>query len=374
MDEEKIIVNLSKNHAFSYSKYAGLVEKLEETAEGKPMSEVINALISDVINRNKEGYTRRIEAFSLQGITPAIADSLVKYLKIKKKEYEKAEKQEKKQAQSNKIEAKWGEVERTIDEAILSGEQGSETEILERLIAAVKDKTSEYDFDNKERKEVLKRLKNRLDKVTKEAAEIEEKRKAEEAAAEEKRRQEAAEAEAKRKEEEIKRNSEEAMNKIQEITEREYKSGNIESRLAFLNRIRDAITGQGEGIDLGAKMEEASQEHLLEMLDTKIEDELYYEQVKAYTNNFEFLRDYPELVKADHGARERKKFTDFEVHSRFCDLTSALGEKSSDEAVAIQQMLQNKQISEIDRRILTERREVLQKQMERKRQQEEGIR
>lgn len=379
--DKKIIVNLSKNHAFSYSKYATIVEDLEKNSEGKPMSEVINGLISDIINRGKEGYTNKTESVSLEGLTPAVADSLVKYLRIKKKEYEKTEKQEKKKEKANQIEAKWEEFERTIDGAILSGEQGSELEILAKLMLAVKDKTIEYEFDNKERKEILKRLKNRLDNATKEAEEIEEKRKqeeekrkAEEAKLEEKRRQEEVAAEEKRKQEEAKTNAEAAMNKIQEISEREYKSGNIDSRLAFLNKIRDAITGESAGIDLGAKMGEASQEHLLKILDGKIKDEVYYEQVKAYTNNFEFLRDYPEFVKADHGAKERKKFTDFEAHSRFCDLASALEEISYDENTAIQQMLSTKNISEIDKRILIERREILEKQMERKRQQEEGIR
>ena len=378
---EDIKVNLSKNNARNYSKYTGLIEKLEENAEGKPMSEVINDFISDLINHGREGYTNKIDAFSLQGLTPAIVDSLVKYLRIKKKEYEKVEKQEKKQAKSNQIEAKWEEFQGAIDESILSGEQGSEVEILERFISSLKDKTIEYDLDSKERKEILKRLKNRLENINKEAAEMEEKRRQEEAEIEERRRQEeakrkaeAAEAEEKRKQEEAKRKAEEAMNQIQEISDREYKSGRIDNRLGFLNKIREAITGEGEGIDLGAKMGEVSQEHLLGMLDGKIKDELYYEQVKVYTNNFEFLRDYPEFVKADHGARERKKFTDFEAHSRFCDLASSLGEKSYDENTAIQQMLLNKDITEIDRRILTERREVLEKQIERKRQQEEGIR
>lgn len=373
--DKKIIVNLSKNHAFSYSEYAKLVKQLEENAEGKPMSEMINALISDLKNYGKEGYTNKIDAFSLQGLTPRIIESLVKYLRIKKKEYEEAEKQEKKQAKTEQIEARWKVIKNEIDEAVLSGEQGSEVEILERLIADVKGKTSKYDLDKDERKEVLKRLKNRLDKVNKEIAEIEErkrqaeeKRKAEEAAAEEKRRQQEAAAQEKRKQEAARKNAEAAMNQIQERAEREYKLGRVESRLEVLNKIRDTITG--EGIDLGEEMGELSQEHLLEILDGKIKDELYYEQVKAHTNNFEFLRDYPELVKADHGARERKKFTDYETYSGFENLVEELQRISNDEGVAIQQMLENKNTSEIDRRILTERREVLEKQIAIKRQQE----
>jgi len=393
MDEniqnENIRIDLSENNAFNYAKYRIIIERLKEEAnreieEGtngkpKPMSEVINALISDIINQDKEGYTRKINTFSLGRLTPGIVKSLLEYLRMKKKKYEKEEQEEKKQKKAEQIEEKCKEVENDVDEAVLSGEQGSEAEILEGLISAVEAKTSKYDLDKDERKEVLKRLKNRLDKVNKEAAEMEErrrqeeaKRKAKEAAAEEKRRQEEAAAQEKRKQEAARKNAEAVMNQIQERSEREYKLGRVESRLEVLNKIRDALTG--EGIDLGEEMGELSQEHLLEILDDKIKDELYYEQVKAYTNNFEFLRDYPEFVKADHGARERKKFTDFEAHSRFCDLASALEEISYDENTGIQQMLSNKNINEIDRRILTERREALQKQMERKRQQEEGTR
>ncbi len=93
-------------------------------------------------------------------------------------------------------------------------------------------------------------------------------------------------------------------------------------------------------------------------------DELYFEQVKAFTNNFSFLRGEITTQIAE-GRRPVKKFTDKESYMRFLELRSLL-QVGNSEYLRIEQLLQNEDLSDVNKKILEERKVVIDKQIERR--------
>ena len=165
------------------------------------------------------------------------------------------------------------------------------------------------------------------------------------------------------------------MAQIEEIVHREYEAGNIKNKANYLSIIRNSITGKKGKLDSSIKIESGAEQQLLQMLDDRInieKDELYFEQVKNFTNGFEFLRDYTEIVRARHGVSKVHKFTDSESFGRFSSLRELL-QKEYNEDVGIQLLINSDEIDEIDKKILSERKKVMEKQIERKREQQ-GIR
>jgi len=359
-----------------------MIKILEENASEQdvPVEKVINDFISDLSNIGKEGYERKVKNIGLR-ISKETLSNCIKYMKRESKRYKQIADNDKKKTRIQQKKDIWQEIEENIDRIVLQGKQGTKKEIVQKLIEGIESGEFEYEFKSKEKKFVLKKLKGIVSEIKKEEeAKAEEKRKQEEEKRkqkeerrrqeEEKRKAEEAEAEEKRRQEEARRNVEVAINQIQERAEREYKSGRVESRLEVLNKIRDAITGEGTGIDLGAEMGEASQEYLLEMLDGKIKDEVYYEQVKKFTDNFQFLSEEEMRYK---GARGRMvKFTDSYSSDKYYSLRSQI-QKGHDEYLRINELLKSDKLDNIDRKILTARKDVLDKEIERK-SKIEGIR
>lgn len=100
----------------------------------------------------------------------------------------------------------------------------------------------------------------------------------------------------------------------------------------------------------------------MEMITKRISEEkdsLYYEQVRRYTNDFQFLDEYPEVIRAAYG-KKIKKFTDEESYNRFCDLRNLikLGYK---EYPRICELLERKNISDTDKKILSKRKAVIER-------------
>lgn len=349
---KKIKINLSNNPASNYGEFAGIIDNLKEIAEDKPMSEVINAFISDLMNYNTEGYTRKIQSISMNGLGSDTIKMLIKYMKTKKKEYQQQETKEKKQAKSDQMESRWEEIERVVDETIASGEQGTEIEILERLILAIKNKEVEYDFTSKERKYILKRLDERLEAANKKLLEQQEQEKAGE------------------------KSIEDAMLQINGIAEREYAAGNISDRVKYLVNIRNAVEGNTElGEEIKGK--------LLQRIDEETEvkrDEVYFEQVEKFTSGFRFLKDYYEIPRAIYGSTKKIKFTDKESYERYCDLSEFLRKRSNkldlEEYDVITRILEGKDFDNLDDeerkiatnagniRVLTARKDVIEREME----------
>jgi len=362
-----IVFDPSNNPAIYFS---GIVKDLEEIAQvcNEPVSVVISAFIDDLKNYFNQNYERNIESVSINGISPNTLKSLITFMNKRKKEYQQRENREKKQLKTQQKQSIWDEVEKGINETILNEEHSTDKEIIERFILNIKQGQSEYELNSKEKKYVLKKLADRLDDINRKE---EEEKQAKEIKKQEKEREEE---ESKAKIIEEKRRIEEAIEQIGIITEREYQIGNIKDKASYLSKIKDAITGKNEGIPFNVNLGEEGQEQLIRMIDEKIgieKDELYYNQVKNFTNDFKFLKDYPEIVAALNGARN-VKFTDKESYDRFSALRF-LVQNGDSEYTQIDKLIRTKNINEVDRRILIARKSVMDKELENKRK-IEGIR
>ena len=150
-----------------------------------------------------------------------------------------------------------------------------------------------------------------------------------------------------------------AIEEIQEIVDREFAEGNIESRAMYLKSIKSEARSSDK---IGGK----AKEYLLEMIGERIKEETYYEQVEDFTNGFQFLSEYPELVNATSGFRKRK-FTDREAYDRFCDLRTKL-QSGLNEYSQVNRLLEDKSINDTDKKILEARKSVIDKEIERRRE------
>ena len=341
--KRRIVIKENQNPEKNFFIIRHDVAKIAEE-RGIPATEVIDELIEDLQNFRNPDYEKKVEEIDILGeISDRLLSNLKVYVSKIRKAFQDKEKRQKRQSLSDDMEATWLEIAEIINKAALEGKQGTKKEIIEKLITDINEGNIEYEFKGKEKKFILKKLKGTLEEIAKQ------------------------EQEEKDKEEAKKTNAGKAMLRIQEIVDREYKAGNIKNKANYLSTIRDAITG--EGIDLGVQIEEGTEQHLLQMLDTRIRterDELYFEQVRSFTNDFQFLRDYSEVVRARHGAGKTNKFTDTESYMRFTSLRNGL-QKEYNEHMGIELLLKSKKIDDVDRRILLARKEVLDREIEEKR-------
>ena len=364
--EENLKVDLTKvDKEKKILYFKKMIKILEANAkeQNEPVEKIINDFISDLSNIGKEGYIRKVGNIGVV-LTKETLGNCIKYMKKEAKRYKQIANNDKKKTELQQKEGIWQEIEDNIDKIVLQGKQGTKKEIVQRLIEGIDSDKFEYEFKSKEKKFVLKKLKGIVNEINKK--EEEEKRKEEE-----KKRKEEEEKVNKRETE--KRNAEKAMEQIQAIAKK-YK---VEDMPKFLSSIKDSVTGANTDIDLNIKIGKEAQEYLLEMIDDKIKeekDELYFEQVKKFTKGFQFLKEYSEVVRARCGASKMNKFTDLESYYRFCSLRELL-QKEYDESIGIQILLDSNGIDDADRRILTERKKIVDKEIERKsRIKEEGIR
>lgn len=307
--------------------------------------EIIEEFMEDIKHHGEEDYQKNIQEINInENVTDKVLNKLKVYLNKLKKTYKEKENKEKRQTKLNERETNWKQIEEIIDRACLEGKQGTKKEIIESLIEGINNNSIEYEFKTKEKKIVLKKLKEMINEIDKKEAMLEQ-------------------------EKEIKEeNSKKAMEQIQTIVNREYELGNIENKSKYLSTIKDAITGKNEEINLDIKMEKISEEYLLNMLDDTIKmekEELYFEQVRRFTDDFKFLRAYPEIENARHGYTKREKFTDSESYKRFCSLREKL-QKEYNEYNGINNILKDskQKITDTDKRILLERKEVIEKELE----------
>lgn len=343
--KRKIIFDPAQNPAKNFMFIERDIKKVAET-NGVSIVEVIDEFIVDLQNFNNPNHEKNVEEVELNGaVSDGLLKSLISYLNKVKKGYLQKENKDKQKQETQGMELKWKEIEALIDKFVLSGEQGTEIEIIEELILAINNGEIDYKFNSKEQKYFIKKLKDRLNKANEREAE---------------------------KEKQIidnKINAEKAMEQIREIVEREYEAGNIKNKASYMSTIRDMITGKNEDGEIDIKIEEPSKELLLELLDQSIKtekDELYYDQVRKFTNDFQFLKQYSEVIKATKGSTKRSKFTDKDSYDRFCSLRERL-QKKCDEYTGIESLVNSSNIDEVDRRILIERKQVMDREIEEKR-------
>ena len=158
---------------------------------------------------------------------------------------------------------------------------------------------------------------------------------------------------------------EEAMKQLEGIVEREYNLGHIENKGNFWESIERVINGTNRDERINIKIDENIKNELLDRIEEKVtieKQQLYYEQVRRFTNDFSFLSEYSEVAKA-RGV-QLKKFTDEESYRRFLGLQS-LVHRGADEYTQIVSLLERDGVEEVNRRILEARKCVIDKEMNR---------
>lgn len=345
--DRKIIINDEQNPEKNFFTVKQDILRIAKDY-GISVTEVIDDFISDLQNLNNPDYDKKIENIEILGsLSDKLLKSLMSTMKAMRKNYRQKERIDGKKSKLEQMKSDWQEIENTINKAVLEGNQGTEKQIIQKLISYIDEEISGYEFDSKEKKYLLKRLNGRLDEINKQEVE--------------KRKQEEAEI---NKRETANRDAEQAMIKIEEVVATNYKEDNV-AAVGYWKAIRDAITGEKTDTSLNIKLGKQAKEQLLNMLDDRInteQDELYYQQVKNFTNNFQFLKDYTETARAIQGARNAK-FTDKESYDRYYSLRLLLQE-GYDEYEQVGNLLESGELNSADVRILTARKDVMDKAME----------
>lgn len=296
---------------------------LEEYAKENniPLVEVINDMIADLENWRKEGYDKRLKCFNIVAITPQLRVDLINQLKRARNNCEEKARQDKKNKGKETINDILNEIEKEMDKAILDGK--SEVDV---IVEKELDISQDGSLSSKEKKSILKKLAERKKEI--EAREV------------------------------AKAKANQAIEEIKEIVDREFAEGNIETRAMYLKSIESEVRDTN-------KIDGEARQYLLEMISGRIKEEIYYEQVEEFTNGFQFLSEYPELVNATSGFRKRK-FTDRESYDRFCDLRIKL-QAGLSEYSQVNRLLEDKRISGTDKRILEARKSVIDKESAKRR-------
>ena len=341
----KIIIKEEQNAEKNFFVIRQDVMKIAKE-KGVPVTEILDLLIEDLKNFRNSDYEKKLDEISFdERVSDKVLNGLKLYINKMRKSFRGIESKEKKESKSEKMESDWRQIEESIDIAVLDGKQGTKKDILQRLVSDISKGNFEYNFTSKEKKFILKKLNGAIDEINKQ------------------------EQEEKNKEETKKLNAEKFMSQIQEIVDREYEAGNITNKPNYLSKIRDAVTGKDKGKEQEIKMGDVAEQYLLQMLDEKIEiekEELYFEQVRNFTKDFRFLRDFIEVSNARDGAIKPNKFTDKESYRRYTALREKL-QREYDEKIGIKLILESGDIDETDKRILLARKEVIERKNEERR-------
>lgn len=305
-----------------------IVRNLEEISQdtGRPVTDIIDMFIVDLQNYYNEEYEKKVD-ITLKSVTPKMRSSFLSYLNKMKKEYQKKERSEKRkeerdtkrkenEAKEKEMQGKWKEVEKSLSGNI------TDSDAFEKMISDIENSNF-----NEEEKEFMK-------------VKLDEKR----------------------------AKFIETWSRIEDIVEQSSETGN-KTKLECWQAVKDLIAQRNKSLKIN--MNEEMEKQMISMIDEKIsgeKDVLYYEQVKYFTRDFSFLREYPELQTAMTGSKARK-FTDKESFNRFYDLRSLL-QNGYNESIQIERLLRRKDIGDADKRILTERKAVINKELEDKAQPE----
>lgn len=152
-----------------------------------------------------------------------------------------------------------------------------------------------------------------------------------------------------------------AMEEIKQILNREDANGNVNDRISYLKSIKGTVANKK------GNMNKEPKKYLLKLIDQSIseeKDQIYYEQVKAFTKGFQFLREYPEIMMATNGLTV-KKFTNRETYKRFCSLRMLVQDGFS-EYSQVNRLLEDESVNDADKRILEARKSVMDKEIERR--------
>lgn len=299
--------------------FAPIVRDLERIAEESdiPTSEVISNFIVDLQNYYSKDYEKKVDV-DLNGVTPWIQSSFITYLNKMKKIYKQRETNksrrdsniDKKNTLQKQMKDKWKKFEQSIDGNIM------DPEVMKKAM----DDIENSDLSRKEKNFMKVQLDEKSKKFN------------------------------------------ETWEAIEGIVERESAQNSNKTKPEYWQAVRKLIADRDQRLNI--KMDEKMQKQMILMIDERIsseKDNLYYEQVKSFTDGFSFLRDDALVARATTGMK-RQKFTDRESYDRYCNLRSLLQEGYRGEYQKIEGVLKEGKVDNGDRRILEQRLKVMEKE------------
>lgn len=288
---KNIKVNALDNPA---KNFGGILKDMEKIAEEKEVSvqEMIKMFVMDLQNIGNEEYERNIKEIKIEGgISPRIKSELINYLNKSIKIYERREKNNKEKKKQEERKQKLEETWKSIEEEI-KGKNNKKVVI--DLISKIKE-GSQYSYLEKTQKNyVLKKLEELVEQEAREE-----------------------------------RNKEELVRKrwkaIVEVVNKEADNSG-KHKLEIWNKITEAIIANGNFGSIS--IPETMQEKILFQIEeqTKIEGKDYFEDVKHYTQNFEFLTGFRGTTFAIYGHR---RFCNSEHSRMFENLIAKLSKNES---------------------------------------------
>ena len=296
------------------------------------LKEVIQGFISDLENRNNEDYEVQVGEIKINGaVSQKFISDAKKYFSRVIERLQKAQRNDSKKQKSNEnkqeLENAWERVKGFIEE--------NKGLSLQEALLQIKDESLFPELSKEQRNNIIKRLKKLVEEEVK-------------------------------KDELRKAKIEKAWQDIclivdsecsrPDLTHREY----LKNIIMYWNAIKGKVVLPETADENVFKISDSIREDILALINTEIyanEEELYYKEVEYVTKGFSFLASYPEFEYAVKG-RSGRKFIDRKSYDRFYDLRASVQDRRS-EYSQISRMLREGKIDETSRKILTERKKVI---------------
>ena len=332
---KNIIINEFGNPA---KNFGIILKNLEEIAERTNMSiqETIRSFILDLQNLTSEGYEKNIQDINVSGeILPTTKNSLITYLNKSIKKYNELDKKragrKKQDVKRQKLKEVWLSI---ANEAISGKPEEMRKEAIEDLILKISEGTAYTELKKEQRNYVLKKLRELEVKNSK-------------------------------KKEDKERNISNKWNAIVRKVDKEAsKSG--KSKLEIWDMIAETVLGENEKAQIKISVPDEMKDRVRALIEEQeeIEGNEYYEAVKRYTHNFEFLTGFRGISFASNGHR---KFSKPEYSRMFGGLISRLREHENVEHPETEEQLLKRVLSDelvntyYGKKIIAERIEKIEK-------------
>ena len=301
--KRNIIINEFDNPARNFG---AILKDLEQISEkrGIPVQEAIRLFIFDLQNLTKEDYQKNINEISINGgISSNLKNNLITYLNKAKKRYNQLERKtgERKKRDTKKQELE--EIWSVVEDEIVSGKKGkARRDFIKDLSLKISEGTVYTELTRPQKSYVLKKLR--------------------ELEREENKRKE-------KDEQDREREISKKWGAIVETVEREARKTG-KNKLEIWDTIAESILGEEGEMKLNINVPETMKPKISSLIEEqeKIEGVEYFEDVKNYTQNFEFLTGFRGITFAAHGHR---KFSKPEYSRMFESLIAKLRKSESAE-------------------------------------------
>lgn len=280
--KRNIIINEFDNPARNFG---AILKDLEQISEKNDITvqEAIRLFVLDLQNLTKEDYQKNIKEININGgLSPNLKNNLITYLNKAIKRYNQLERKtverKKQDTRKQELEEIWAAIE---NEIISNGEGKVKRDIIKDLCVKINEGTIHTELKKSQRSYVVKKLRE---------LEVEEEERKE------------------KEEQNKKREISKKWEAIVETVEREaIRTG--KNKLEIWDTIAESILGEEDEVGLKINVPEIMKDEVGALIEKqeKMEGAEYFEDVKNYTQNFEFLTGFRGITFASYGHRRFSK-------------------------------------------------------------------